>query len=166
MRGLLFHRSGFFVNTARMDPRGLMVDSSRMLKLAESRQLVVGVMLGLATECFVVNEYTGGPASAPYSIRKISIAPFAQEMRRDTSVWGLSFGFHVIPGPVSTTGITFSSRRKSDPVQGTPLSPSKSAGYLLSVTSSLSSGSSSRNSGSYSFSRSFDDHSMFLLVIY
>ena len=151
---------------ARIDPRGLMVDSSWMLKIAESRQLVVGVMLGLATECFIVNEFTGGPVSAPYSIQEISIAPFAQEMRRDTSVWGLSFRFHVIPRAVSTSGITFSSRWKSDPMQGTLLSPSKAAGYLLSVTSSLSTGSSSRNSGTYSFSCSFDDHSMCLVAIY
>ena len=160
LRGLMFQRSGFYVNTARIDPRALTVDHSRMLKTADSRQLAVGVMLGLATECFIINEFNGGSASSPYSIRKISIAPFAQEMRRDTSVWGSTFGFHVIPGPVSTAGITFSSRRKADPAQS--LSPSKSAGFLLSVTSTLSSPSSSR-SGSYSFSRGFDEHSMCFL---
>jgi hypothetical protein len=159
MQGLGFTRSGFFVNTACIDPTLLLVDNSRMMRLADTRQLAIGIMLGVITECNIINEFTGGSSSSPYTLRKVTIAPFAQEMRRDTSVWGKVLGFQSIVGQVSALGISFSTRRKSEQ-QGTSLSPMKSAGYLLSVTSNLSSPSSSRHIGSYPSSRGFDDHSM------
>ena len=165
MQGLGFTRSGFFVNTARIDPSLLLVDNSRMMRLADTRQLAIGIMLGVVTECNVVNEFTGGSASGPYSLRKVTIAPFAQEMRRDTSVWGRVLGFRSIVGAVSSLGISFSTRRKAEQ-QGTSLSPMKSAGYLLSVTSNLSSPSSSRHAGSYPTSRGFDDHSACCLCVF
>jgi len=96
---------------SRIHPGKLAVDGRRV-KIAGSGENAVGIMLGLVTECFLVSEGTGGSALSPYPVHKISIAPFAQEMRRETSLWGQLLGFQVISGTVSGHGMTFSTRKK------------------------------------------------------
>jgi hypothetical protein len=115
--GLVFVRSGFFVNTARVDPAVLCTEMSQ-LRMADTKDVTVGVMLGVTTECLLVAEGMGGPPNSPYPVHKISIVPFAQEMRRDTSVWGKVFGFDVITGAVSSRGISFHTKRKLDVPSG------------------------------------------------
>lgn len=111
LQGLLFVRSGCFVNTSRVNPSVLSVESRR-LKIAGANINAVGIMLGVATECFLVDECLSGSANAPYPVHKVTIVPFAQEMRRDTSLWGQLFGFHLVTGSVSNLGISFSTRRQ------------------------------------------------------
>lgn len=111
MKGLVFEKSGFFVNTSRIHPNVLTVESRR-LKIAGTNNYAVGIMLGVATECFLVNESTAGSQFASYPVRKITIVPFAQEMRRDTSLWGKLFSFRVVTGSVSSFGISFLTRRQ------------------------------------------------------
>ena len=108
IQGLVFNRSGFFVNTSRIDPKILRVDS-RMLKMADSNEFAIGIMLGVVTECFLIAE---GALGQHHTVHKISIAPFAQEMRRDTSLWGEVLGFDSIIGSVSEEGLSFSTRAK------------------------------------------------------
>lgn len=69
-------------------------------------------MIGVTTECFIVSEGSAGSLSAPYPVHKITIVPFAQEMRRDTSLWGQLFGFQVVSGTVSNFGISFLTRKQ------------------------------------------------------
>jgi hypothetical protein len=98
---------------SRIDPAKLIVESG-CIKVSKTKHNAVGVMLGVVSECFIVEETMAGPASAPYPVHKITIVPFAQEIRRDTSVWGLLLGFRSISGAVSTQGFSFSSRKKAD----------------------------------------------------
>jgi hypothetical protein len=176
LKGLVFVRSGCFVNTSRIHPKLLTVESRRM-KLAGQNTNAVGIMLGVATECFLVTECTGGSQAAPYPIHKISIVPFAQEMRRDTSVWGKLFNFHVISGSVSSFGISFLTRRQRKvfstslnmfltiwlAVASAPPSPSKSGGLFITVSNSLVTSSQARGRPTggtfYPASRGFEERS-------
>lgn len=67
-------------------------------------------MTGTVTESFLVASAEAGPRHSPYAIHKLSIAPFEQDFRRDTSTWGLLFDFHVITGMISPAGFGFASR--------------------------------------------------------
>jgi hypothetical protein len=139
IRGLVFDRSGFFVNTSRVDPSIFRVDS-RQLKIASSGQAAVGIMLGLVTECCLVTECS---VTANFTVHKISIAPFVQEMRRDTSLWGQLFGFVSICGPVSEDGLSFSTRAKTfgkaDNMPGESLLPNIDLSLKIVVGSSYGS---------------------------
>ena len=75
-------------------------------------------MLGVVTESFLVNVGSGGSSQSPYNVHKITIAPFTQEMRRDTSLWGQLFNFSVVSGTVSAIGISFLTRKEGSFRQG------------------------------------------------
>jgi hypothetical protein len=157
----MFVRSGRHVNTSRIDPAELFVDGESeasgqiaigVMKVIDSKQVAIGIMLGMSTECALVEHQLIGGNVSPIMIRRITIAPFKQEMRRDTSVWGRLFEFDVIPGSVSDLGFSFSTRTKK--VTSVGGSPIKSSGLLSSVKSPAGKAGSS-----YQPSRSFDDHS-------
>jgi hypothetical protein len=76
-------------------------------------------MLGVVTECFLIEESFMGSTA----VHKITIAPFAQEMRRDTSLWGQLFGFRIISGSMSSMGFSFLTRRKTSGNFASPGSP-------------------------------------------
>ena len=61
-------------------------------------------------ESFLLSPCESGPHHAPYSIHKVSIAPLEQDMRRDMSLWGLVFQFHVIAGMMTPMGFGFATR--------------------------------------------------------
>lgn len=109
LKALLFTKSGTYVNTARIDPSLLRVDNSR-LRVADSRSLAVCIMTGTVTESFLVASAEAGPRHSPYAIHKVTIAPFHQDFRRDTSTWGQLFDFHVITGMLSPAGFGFATR--------------------------------------------------------
>jgi hypothetical protein len=111
-KGLRFVKSGCFVNTSRVDPNLLKNDGQR-LKVAGTSHMAVGIMLGVATECFLVETGTGGSPSNPYPVHTISIVPFTQEFRRDTSLWGKLLGFSVASASVSGMGLSFSTRKQT-----------------------------------------------------
>lgn len=67
-------------------------------------------MSGTLTESFLIAPSEAGPRHSPYSIHKVTVAPLEQEMRRDTSVWGMLFNFHVITGMMSPAGFGFATR--------------------------------------------------------
>lgn len=111
LEGLTFVKSGYFVNTSRVDPKLLCVDR-QLLKITGTNNLAVGIMLGIANECFIIKPGMGGSPTSPYPVRKLSLVPFTQSYRRDTSLWGKLFDFRVVSGPVSNTGFSFLSRKK------------------------------------------------------
>jgi hypothetical protein len=109
LQALQFVKSGQYVNTARVDPKHLYADNHR-LKNADSKMLTIGIMTGTTTESFILSPCEGGPRHSPWNMHKVTIAPFTQDMRRDTSLWGLVLDFHVIAGLTSSLGFTFSTR--------------------------------------------------------
>ena len=145
---------------SRIKPSKLTVDAGRV-KLTGTNNLAVGIMLGVVTECALIDDAVIGPSLSPYTVHKVTIIPFAQEMRRDTSVWGQLFDFTVISGAISDMGISFSTRKK---MEAPTASPKKTALFKSVATSPLysapSASSSSSSSTSYPASKAFTDPGM------
>ena len=138
--------------------------------------MAVCVMTGTLTESFLVGFSEAGPRQSPYPIHKVTIAPLEQEMRRDASLWGLLFDFHVVTGMMSPAGFGFATRGEGkgdgwsntgkwgfsyqncseiSSVASAPSSPVKSKGSVLKTVSSLL--PSLTPDISYSASRSYSD---------
>jgi hypothetical protein len=112
VRALLFTKSGFFVNPARASPDEFIADAGR-LKVKEPSSIAVCIMTGIVTECAIISEgSTGGPDNAKI-VHKVSLAPFRQEFRRDTTLWGLKLGFDSVSCAVSAEGLSFNTRPKT-----------------------------------------------------
>ena len=145
---------------SRIKPSQLAVDAGRV-KLTGTNNPAVGIMLGVVTECALIDDAVVGPPVSPYTVHKVTIIPFAQEMRRDTSVWGRLLDFTVISGAISDMGISFSTRKK---MEVPTASPKKTALFKSVATSALYSApstSSSASSTSYPVSKAFTDPGMF-----
>jgi hypothetical protein len=97
------------VNLARVDPKHLYVDERR-IKNVDGKKLSVGVMTGTVTESFLFTPVEGGPGSGPWTLHKITIAPFTQDIRRETSLWGLLLGFDLIRGLTGPYGFSFTTQ--------------------------------------------------------
>ena len=106
---LRFTKWGSYVNTARVDPALLRVINNR-LRITDTKAMASCIMTGSITESFLIASAEAGPPHSPYSIHKITIAPFEQDFRRDTAVWGHLFDFHVISGMISSRGFSFTTR--------------------------------------------------------
>ena len=92
------------------------------LKLKETSSIAVCVMTGIVTDCAIVSEgWTGGPDNER-AVHKISIAPFRQEFRRDTTMWGKILNFDNISWAISTEGISFTTKPRtlSAPIFSSP----------------------------------------------
>ena len=109
LKALLFVKSGYYVNTARVDLALLSVEGSR-LRVHDKKSLAICIMTGTLTESFIVDSCETGPRHAPYPIHKVSIAPLDQDWRRDVSVWGLLFNFRIISGMLTESGFGFATR--------------------------------------------------------
>lgn len=123
---------------AHINPALLYVDGLR-LRVKDRKQLAVCVMSGTLTESFVLGTTESGPRHSPYAIHKVTIAPLEQEMHRDTSMWGLLFGFHIVAGMILSLGFGFATRGEG---KGNAWKPRESlcifwyvSNYLLSVSS-------------------------------
>jgi hypothetical protein len=101
-----------FVNPARVTPEVFVADFGR-LKLREPSSVAVCIMTGIVTECTIVSEgWSGGPDNEK-AVHKISIAPFRQEFRRDTTMWGRILNFDNISCAISTDGISFTTKPRT-----------------------------------------------------
>jgi hypothetical protein len=109
LKALLFVKSGYYVNTARVDPALLVVEGSR-LRVRDKKSLANCIMTGTLTESFIVESCEAGPRHAPYPVHKVTIAPLDQDWRHDVSVWGLLFNFRVISGLLTEAGFGFATR--------------------------------------------------------
>jgi hypothetical protein len=128
------------------------------MKIAATKRLAVGIMLGVVSACFILDDAIVGSQSSPYSVHKITIAPFTQEMRRDSSVWGLAFGFErSVPGPMGAGGFSFSTRKKSEPPAGGSMASTKNGIFTTVATPP----SGSRNA--FPTSRAFEENGPSLL---
>jgi hypothetical protein len=112
VRALLFTKSGFFVNPARASPDDFVAEAGR-LKVKDPSSMAVCIMTGIVTECALIGEgYTGGPENVK-TVHKVSLAPFRQEFRRDTTLWGLILGFESVSCGISAEGLSFTTRPKT-----------------------------------------------------
>lgn len=109
VKALTFCRSDQYINTARIDPALLYVEHTR-LRIKDKKCLAICVMTGTLTESYLLEPAEAGPRNLPYSIHKVTIAPLEQEMRRDSSLWGLLFGFQTIVGMMTPAGFGFATR--------------------------------------------------------
>ena len=111
-RALLFTKSGFFVNPARVALDVFVAEFGR-LKLKEPSSIAVCIMTGIVTDCAIVSEgYTGGPDNEK-AVHKISIAPFRQDFRRDTTMWGKVLNFDNLSCAISSDGLSFTTKPKT-----------------------------------------------------
>jgi hypothetical protein len=77
------------------------------LKLKEPSSIAMCLMTGIVSEGF-----TGGPDNNKI-VHKISLAPFCQEFRQDTTMWGKVLKFDNLSCAISTDGISFTTKPKT-----------------------------------------------------
>ena len=156
VKALTFSQSNQYINTARIDPALLYVENSR-LRIRDKKSLAICIMTGTLTESYLVEPSESGPRNLPYYIHKVTIAPLEQEMRRDSSVWGMMFNFQTIVGMMSQAGFGFATRGegKGNFIASAPSSPVKSRTSVLKSVSSVI--PSLAHDVSYSASRSYSE---------
>lgn len=108
--GLLFTRYAFYANLSRIDPALLEVDPQTRIKLRDSTTFCHCLMSGVVTASAIVSSVEVTGQNGKYLQHRITIAPFPQEMRRDTSVWGQLLDFSVIKATTSQKGFSFVTR--------------------------------------------------------
>lgn len=134
IRALLFTKSGIFVNSARACPDVFIAEYGR-LKLKEPSSIAVCIMTGIVTDCAIISEAcTGGPDNEK-PVHKISLAPFRQEFRRDTTMWGKILNFDNLSCAISTEGLSFTTKPKT---LSAPVFSSSGMSCLISVVVCLS----------------------------
>ena len=106
LKALLFVKSGYYVNTARVDLALLVVGNSYH-HVCDKKSLTICIMTGTLMECFIVDSSEAVPWHVPYPIHKVTIAPLDQDWCRDVSVWDLLFNFCVISGMLTEAGFGF-----------------------------------------------------------
>lgn len=70
----------------------------------------IGIMSGVCTESHIDASVVVGPARGPYRQHRVTVVPFHQEFRRDTSAWGNILGFTIIPATINSNGFAFVTR--------------------------------------------------------
>ena len=109
LSALLFTKSTFYVNTARVDLSLLGVENS-CLSIADSKFLTICIMTGTVTESYLKDSVEAEPCHSSYGIHKMTIAPFEQDFWHNMLAWGMKFGFHIIVGIISPSGFGFATR--------------------------------------------------------
>lgn len=110
LAALLFVQHGHYVNFSRMDPSLFELNHRRNIKLRSHIGFCIGLMSGVSTDSHLVSSVQVGPAHSPYKQHRVTIIPFQQEIRRDTSAWGQILGFKVISGTTNSKGFAFVTR--------------------------------------------------------
>jgi hypothetical protein len=109
LKALVFSHSGQYLNTAHVDPKQVYAEDGQ-LKIMSTWQLTIHVMTGYLAESFLVMPGAAGPSLNPWTVHKVMIAPFTQDMRQDTSFCGMLLDFHIIASTSSLLGFTFTTR--------------------------------------------------------
>lgn len=112
LRALLFTKAGIFVNPARAAPDVFVAEGGR-LKLKDPSSVAVCIMTGIVTDCAIVSEGCTGSPDNEKTVHKISIAPFRQEFRRDTTMWGKILNFDSLSCGISTEGLSFTTKPRT-----------------------------------------------------
>ena len=133
IRALLFTRSGIFVNPARVSPDILVSEFGR-LKFKEPPSIAVCIMSGIITDCSIISEgFTSGPENEK-TVHKVPLAPFHQDFRRDTTMWGKILYFDNLSCAISTEGMSFTTKPKT---LSAPIFPASGIYYLFRFFESL-----------------------------
>jgi hypothetical protein len=111
VKALLFTCSGFFVNPACASPEDF-VQEGGCLKEKDPSATAVCIMTGVISKCSIVAEGVSGAQESIKAVHKVSILPFHQDFRHDTTFLGIVFQFNAIAGSVSADGIAFTMRPK------------------------------------------------------
>lgn len=119
LAGLLFTSYAIYVNCSRVDPALLETDNQR-IRLCGTRTFSQALMCGVVTASNIISSVTVGGPNNQYRQHRVTIAPFAQEMRRDTSVWGALLNFKVIMATTSHLGFSFITRGEGKAGYSTP----------------------------------------------
>jgi hypothetical protein len=101
------------VNTARIDPRKLYIVGPclHIASDGDTKPLMAYcVMTGMVTKSFLLMPTESRSPHLVFINHKLTIAPFEQDFRHDTAIWGQLFGFHVISGSISMGGFSFTIR--------------------------------------------------------
>lgn len=110
MAGLSFTQHGNFVNTARIDPELLYPDTTKSYYATEgAKEPPIFIMLGCVVASYLAADCMDFNRMATHGL---ALAPFAQEIRRDISVWGQILGFRTATGTIDKTtgGLVFMTR--------------------------------------------------------
>jgi hypothetical protein len=83
------------------------------LKLKEPFSIAVCIMTGIITECAIISDGCSGGPDNEKTVHKVTIAPFRQEFRRDTTMWGKILNFDSLSCGISTEGVSFSTRPRT-----------------------------------------------------
>jgi hypothetical protein len=102
----MFVKSGQYMNLAQADPKDLYVEEC-CIKNLDGKKLSISVMTGTVTESFLFTPVEGGPDYDLWILHRITITPFTQDIRRETSLWGLLLGFKLIRGLTGPCGFSF-----------------------------------------------------------
>lgn len=78
------------MNLSWINPKHVYVDEWHT-KNVDRKRLSVGVMTATVTKSFLSMPVEGGPGSGPWILHRITIASFTQDIRWETSLWGLLF---------------------------------------------------------------------------
>lgn len=113
--GLMFARHGIFVNFSRVDPTLLEADAYSRIKFRDSETFCHGLMSGVVSASAIISPFQVTGHLGKYNQHRITLVPFGQEMRRDTSVWGQVLNFTVILATTSKTGFSFVTRGDNQP---------------------------------------------------
>jgi hypothetical protein len=110
---LKFSCSGVFVNMARVDPA--LFASGSPVKFIGKNSFPIGLMAISVQESFLRSPGLFGN-STTIPVYKVTGHPFAQEWRRDVSLWCSLLGFDEdmeVAGPVGPLGVTFQTKTPS-----------------------------------------------------
>jgi hypothetical protein len=151
--------------------------------------MAVCLMTGIITDCAIVSEGFTGPENEK-TVHKVSIAPFRQDFRRDTTMWGKVLNFDNISCAVSTEGVSFTTKPRtlSAPIfsnecmsfflfpcfkfcssyvpctaPSTPKNSKKPGSHTMTVVHSPG---PTRRSDNYVTSRSFEQKGLYLVFIF
>lgn len=134
-----FTQHGYYVNFARADPALFEVSNTR-IKLRRMGPFCIGIMSGVSTDSYIDSSVTVGPARAPYQQHRVTVVPFHQEFRRDTSAWGAILGFNLIPATINANGFAFVTRGEGKSVTFENREHTRSSGSLPLTPPVLGSG--------------------------
>ena len=92
-------------------------------------------MTGIITDCAIISDGTTGGPDNEKTVHKVSLAPFRQDFRRDTTMWGKVLNFDNLSCAISTEGISFTTKPKT---LSAPIFPSsRMYFFILQVTAIL-----------------------------
>jgi len=95
------------VNLAWANPMDLCVEEHH-IKNIDGKKLSISVMTGTITKSFLFTApVEGGPDYNLWILHRIMITPFTQDIRWETSLWGLLLGFKLIRGLMGPYGFSF-----------------------------------------------------------